>query len=103
LKFLDYAPVVFLSAKTGDGVNQLYKLIREAHGSAGRRIPTGELNRFVASLRLKSERFTTSPGFGAPADLHRVHRRAGPLHFSHERHLINQLRRRLGLKQRPSS
>src|SRR5262245_6514304 len=44
LRFMDYAPVVFLSAKTGAGVGGLVKLIREVHESAGHRITTGELN-----------------------------------------------------------
>src|SRR5579872_1191771 len=43
-KFLEYAPVAFLSAKTGDGVKPLFRLIREVDASAAQRIPTGELN-----------------------------------------------------------
>src|SRR5881227_3022341 len=45
LKFLDYAPIAFLSAKTGAGVQRLFGLIREAYESASQRITTGELNR----------------------------------------------------------
>ncbi|MBZ5590616.1 MAG: ribosome biogenesis GTPase Der [Acidobacteriia bacterium] len=102
LKFLEYAPVVFLSAKTGEGVDRLFKLIREVNESAGRRIPTGELNRFVESLHFEERKIyyitqasVHPPTFVAFTD------RAGPLHFSHERHLINQIRRRFGFEGTP--
>jgi GTP-binding protein len=102
LKFLDYAPIAFLSAKTGAGVDQLYKMIREAYESAGRRIGTGELNRFVEVLRFEERKIyymtqasVHPPTFVAFTD------RAGPLHFSHERHLINQIRRHFDFKGTP--
>src|SRR5712692_6790841 len=102
LKFLDYAPVAFLSAKTGDGVDRLFKLIREVHESAEQRIPTGELNRFVESLHFEERKIyyitqasVHPPTFVAFTD------RAGPLYFSHERHLVNQIRRRFGFKGTP--
>jgi GTP-binding protein len=38
LKFLEYAPVVFLSAKTGAGVDRIFKLIREVYESATKRV-----------------------------------------------------------------
>ena len=102
LKFLDYAPVVFLSAKTGEGVGNLFKLIREVHESAGRRIPTAEMNRFVEKLRFEERKIyyitqalVHPPTFVAFTD------RAGPLHFSHERHLINQIRKRFGFQGTP--
>jgi GTPase len=55
-KFLDYAPIVFLSAKDGAGVGKLFKLIREVYDSASRRITTGELNRFVANLHFEERK-----------------------------------------------
>jgi len=102
LKFLDYAPVVFLSAKTGEGVERLFKLIREVHESAGRRIPTAELNRFVESLRFEERKiyYITQASVHPPTFVVFTDR-AGPLHFSHERHLINQIRRRFGFAGTP--
>ena len=47
LKFLDYAPVVFVSALTGQGTQALFSLIRKGFEAASHRIGTGELNRFV--------------------------------------------------------
>jgi GTP-binding protein len=55
-KFLDYAPIVFLSALTGAGVAPLYRLIREVYESASRRISTGELNRFLEHLRFEERK-----------------------------------------------
>jgi len=101
-KFLDYAPVVFLSAKTGAGVQGLFKLIREVYASASRRVTTGELNRFLEDLRFEGRKIfyitqhsIRPPAFAVFTD------RGGPLHFSHERHLINQLRRRFGFRGTP--
>jgi GTP-binding protein len=102
LKFLDYAPVVFLSAKTGMGVDDLYKLIREVYESAGRRITTGELNRFVESLHFDERKiYYLTQASVRPPTFVLFTDRAGTLHFSHERHLINQIRRRFGFKGTP--
>ncbi len=101
-KFLDYAPVVFISAKTGAGVQPLFRLIREVFESASRRISTGELNRFLEQLRFEERKIfyitqhsIRPPAFAVFTD------RGGPLHFSHQRYLINQLRRRFGFRGTP--
>jgi predicted GTPase len=60
-KFLDYAPIVFISARSGAGVEPLFKLIRECYESASRRITTGELNRFVEHLKFEERKIFTSP------------------------------------------
>ena len=102
LKFLDYAPVVYLSAKDGTGVEQLFKLIREVHESAGRRIPTAELNRFVESLHFEERKiyYLTQASVHPPTFVVFTDR-AGGLHFSHERYLVNQLRRKFGFQGTP--
>jgi GTP-binding protein len=101
-KFLEYAPVVFLSAKTGAGVDSLFKLIREVYQSATQRIPTGELNRFVEHLRFEERKiFYITQASVRPPTFVLFTDRGGPLHFSHERHLINQLRRRFGFRGTP--
>ncbi len=102
LKFLDYAPVIFMSAKDGTGVDQLYKLIREVHDSAGKRIGTGELNRFVESLRFEERKiyYLTQASIYPPTFVLFTDK-GGGLHFSHERHLVNQLRRKFGFKGTP--
>jgi GTP-binding protein len=103
LKFLDYAPVAFLAAKTGAGVAQLFGLIRRGYEAASRRIPTGELNRFLASLELPADlkaRYMTQVGVRPPTFV-LFTGSDRELHFSTERYLINQLRERFGFAGTP--
>jgi GTP-binding protein len=101
-KFLDYAPIVFLSARSGAGVERLFPLIRECYESASRRIPTGELNRFVEQLKFEERKifYITQHSIRPPAFAVFVDR-GGPLHFSHERHLANRIRRQFGFRGTP--
>jgi GTPase len=101
-KFLEYAPVVFLSARTGAGVEALFKLIREVYESASRRIPTAELNRFVEQLRFEERKiFYITQASVRPPTFVLFTDRGGPLHFSHERYLVNQIRRRFRFRGAP--
>ncbi|MFM2125049.1 MAG: hypothetical protein RL328_1500 [Acidobacteriota bacterium] len=103
LKFLDYVNVVFISAKTGEGVKDLFPRIRKAYEAASRRIGTGELNRFVETLRWEYEprlKYITQasirpPTFVAFTDA------SGKLHFSAERFLINRLREKFNFEGTP--
>ena len=101
-KFLDYAPVVFLSAKTGAGVERLFPLIEEVYEAASMRIPTGELNRFAESLRFEERKilYITQASIRPPSFVVFTGG-SGPLHFSHERFLVNQIRRRFGFRGTP--
>jgi GTP-binding protein len=81
---------------------RLFRIVREVYESASRRIPTGELNRFLERLRFEDRKIfymtqhsIRPPAFAIFTD------RGGPLHFSHERYLINQLRRRFGFQGTP--
>lgn len=49
LKFLDYVPVLFISAKTGMRVNKVIPMALQVQEERLRRIPTGELNRIIRS------------------------------------------------------
>ena len=101
-KFLEYAPVVFVSARTGAGVPSLFKQIHEVYESASRRIPTGELNRFVEQLRFEERKiFYITQASVRPPTFVLFTDRGGPLHFSHQRYLINQIRRRFGFRGAP--
>jgi GTPase len=51
LGFLAYAPVLKVSALTGLGVHKLYPALRQAMEASHRRVPTGELNRLMASAQ----------------------------------------------------
>ncbi|MGH9557760.1 MAG: ribosome biogenesis GTPase Der [Bryobacteraceae bacterium] len=103
LKFLDYATVTFISAKTGHGTRGLFDLIRKAYASASKRVTTGELNRFIESLNWEynmkiyymTQASVRPPEFVVFTD------KAGKLHFSAERYLINRLRERFGFEGTP--
>ena len=96
LKFLEYAPVIFISAKTGSGLGRVWKAVREGYEAAGQRVGTGELNRFVEYLKHDTDiklKYITQAGTRPPTFVLFAERGAD-LHFSTERYLINQLRKR---------
>jgi GTP-binding protein len=101
-KFLEYAPIKFISAKTGAGVAALFPLIREVYEAASLRIPTAELNRWVEQLRFEERKiyYVTQASIRPPSFVAFTNK-GGPLHFSHERYLINQLRRSFGFRGTP--
>ena len=103
LKFLDYAPVAFISAEKHAGVNALFGLINKVYDSASRRISTGELNRFLETLRWEYDQkiyYMTQTGFRPPTFVASTNRAAN-LHFSAERFLINRLREKFGFEGTP--
>jgi GTP-binding protein len=110
LRFIEYAPLVFLSALTGVGAQKLFPLIRKAYRAGSRRIPTGELNRFLQSVDFERP---TSPGSRKPK-IHYVTQpsirpptfvfftsRGEKFHFAFERFLANQLRRAFDFEGTP--
>ncbi len=110
LKMLQYAPVAFASARTGQGVASLLPLIRTVDRSAAKRIPTSELNRFLAELDMER---VTVPGSRKPKLSYVTQVRTRPptflffgnlrrpFHFGLERYLINQIRSRFGFDGTP--
>jgi GTP-binding protein len=101
-KFLEYAPIVFISAKNGTGVERLFPLIKEVYEAASQRITTGELNRFVEHLHFDERRiyYITQSSIRPPEFI--VFTDKGPaLHFSHERYLMNQIRKQFGFRGTP--
>jgi GTP-binding protein len=102
LKFLEYAPVVFMTAKTGSGTHQLFALIKEVYESASQRVTTGELNRFVESLHFDERKilYITQAGVRPPSFVMFTDKR-DPLHFSHHRYIVNQIRKRFGFRGTP--
>lgn len=104
LKFLEYAPVMFLSAKTGLGVRKLFPLVRAAFESASKRVSTGELNRFVETLEAEREPkifYITQAAIRPPTFVMFTDSRGGELHFSKERFFVNQIRKRFGFQGTP--
>jgi GTP-binding protein len=100
-KFLAYAPVVFLSALTGERVEKLYTLINRVAEARQRRISTGELNRWLSSVDLergttpasrKVKIFYITQATTAPPTFVLFTNQTKPLHFSYQRFLENRLR-----------
>jgi len=102
LKFLSYAPIVFLSAKTGERAGKLYPLIDHVAADRRRHIPTPELNRWLKE-DVDLQRGTTpkarpvriyyiTQAKTAPPTFLLFTNQKQPLHFSYERYLENQLR-----------
>jgi GTP-binding protein len=102
LKFLSYAPIVFLSAKTGERASKLYPLIDQVAAARRRRIPTPELNRWLkedVDLQrgtLPKSRpiriYYLTQAKTAPPTFLLFTNQKQPLHFSYERFLENQFR-----------
>ncbi|MBI1875419.1 MAG: ribosome biogenesis GTPase Der [Acidobacteria bacterium] len=111
LKFLDYAPVVHLSARTGERVERLLQLIDQVAVGRRKRVPTAELNRFVTAVT--SAHPPASPGRKAVKILYATQTAIAPptfvfftnvatkFHFSYERFLENRLRESFGFAGSP--
>jgi len=102
LKFLSYAPIIFLSASTGERVEKLLALINQSWNARRRRISTPELNRWLKE-EVDLQRGTTPKARPvriyyitqakiAPPTFLMFTNQKKPLHFSYERFLENQIR-----------
>jgi GTP-binding protein len=111
MKYLSYAPIVSVSALTGQRVSKLFDLIRQAHAARGLRIPTGTLNNmFVRDLEKDFAaqdpnqklgiRYITQARVNPPTFVVFVSGRE-ELHFSTERYLVNRLREQFGFYATP--
>jgi GTP-binding protein len=100
--FLDFAPIVSISAKTGQRVTRVLELAVDAWAERRRRISTGELNRLVGAATARQEPpmvkgkrpklFYATQVAVAPPTFVFFAREAGSVHFSYRRYLENQLR-----------
>jgi len=103
LKFLDYATVAFVSAKQKQGMRGLFGLVKRAFEFASKRETTGQLNRFIATLHWEYDMkiYYMTQGSVRPPTFVVFTDKAKDLHFSSERFLINQLRKRFGFEGTP--
>jgi GTP-binding protein len=109
--FLDFAPVVSISAKTGQRVHRVLELAVDVWAERRKRVPTGELNRLVASATerqqppiVKGKRpklFYATQASVAPPTFVFFAREAGSVHFSYQRYLENRLREVFGFLGTP--
>jgi len=95
LKFLEYAPIEFISATKGTNVKRLFELIKSAQEAMNKRVTTGELNRFVDRITHETNmkvKYITQAGVRPPSFVVFTDK-SKPLHFSEERFIINQIRK----------
>ena len=109
--FMPFAPIIFISAKTGQRLDRLFELIKYVHEQNTMRISTGKLNDILAEAtarvqppsdkgkRLKifymTQASTKPPTFVCFCN------RAELFHFSYQRYLENQIRSTFGLEGTP--
>ncbi len=111
LSYLSYAPIIFISAKTGQRVNKLFDLINHVNEQNSMRISTSVLNQVINEAisivqpptdkgkRLKifygTQASTKPPTFVIFVNNKEL------FHFSYERYLVNQIRKEFGLEGTP--
>jgi GTP-binding protein len=110
LKFLDFAPVVTLSALTGQRATKVLDLAREVDAARKTRVATGELNRFILELQTGHSfsrkgrelkfRYVTQVDIEPPTFIFFVNE-PDLVHFATERMLANRLRERYGFVGTP--
>ena len=110
LKFLSYAPIVFVSASEGAGIDKIFPTLEKVAAERRKRISTGEMNRFLkhvdferasvpASRRVRIYYMTQAAV--APPTFVLFTDRNVKLHFSYQRFLENRIRRSFGFLGTP--
>jgi GTP-binding protein len=110
LKFLSYAPIVFVSATKGQGVKKLFSTLELVAAERRKRVGTGEMNRFLkhvdferASVPMSNRvkiYYMTQASVSPPTFIIFTDR-AVKLHFAYERFLENQIREAFGFVGTP--
>jgi GTP-binding protein len=110
LKFLNYAPIVFISANTGKGTERIFPLLERVATERRKRIPTSAMNRFVETvdferasvpMRSRVKILYMTQASVAPPTFVLYTNRAVKLHFSYQRFLENQIREAFGFLGTP--
>lgn len=111
LAYLSYAPILFISAATGQRVNKLYEMINEVNNNNALRVPTGLLNDMLAEAiaitqppsdkgkRLKVY-YMTQVSIRPPTFVVFVNSKE-LMHFSYVRYIENHLRKQFNFKGTP--
>ncbi len=110
LKFLSYAPVLFISAASGKGTEKIFSTLEQVAAERRKRITTGEMNRFLkhidfdrASVPVRQRvkiLYLTQAAVSPPTFVLFTDRKV-KLHFSYQRFLENQIRRAFGFVGAP--
>jgi GTP-binding protein len=110
-KFLEFAPIIFVSALSGQRVSNIFDLVDRVYAQYTRRVETGELNRKIRGIIEANP----PPGRGSrphifnyitqvaikPPSFALFVRNPGDIHFSYERYLINRIRETFGFAEVP--
>lgn len=110
--FMSYAPIIFISAKTGLRINRLFELIKFVDTQNAMRIRTGRLNEVLADAQTrvqpptdKGKRlkiyYMTQPSTRPPTFVCFVNNRE-LFHYSYQRYIDNQIREVFGLEGTPT-
>lgn len=110
--FMSYAPIIFISAKTGQRLDRLFKLINFVDEQNAMRIPTGRLNEILAEAQArvqpptdKGKRlkiyYVTQASTRPPTFVFFVNDK-DLFHFSYQRYLDNRIREVFGLEGTPT-
>jgi GTPase len=110
LKFLSYAPVLFVSASAGQGTEKIWPVLQQVAAERRKRIGTGEMNRFLkhvdferASVPARQQvkiYYMTQAAIAPPTFVLFTDRKV-KLHFAYQRFLENQIRRAFGFVGTP--
>ena len=105
LKFLDYAPIVFLSAETGKNLDRLFQSLDLVTAERRKRISTAQMNRFLETVdferaavpyRQKVKVFYMTQASVAPPTFVLFTDKDVKLHYSYERFVENRIRQAFG-------
>ena len=111
IKFMDYAPILFISALTGQRAPKIFSMIDEVYAQYTKRVDTSPLNDLVeksvsrnpmarAHNRSMSISYATQTNTKPPTFVFFVSNPRG-IHFSYERYLMNQIRSEFGFDKVP--
>ena len=111
LSYLSYAPILFISAKTGQRVNKLFELINSVASQNAMRVSTSVLNQVlneaIAIVQPPTDKgrrlrifYMTQASTKPPTFVVFVNDKQ-LFHFSYERYLVNQIRKEFGLAGTP--
>jgi len=119
LKFLDYAPMVFVSAAAGKNIDKIFRALELVATERRKRIGTSQMNKFLESVdftrasvphRQQVKIFYMTQAYASPPTFILFTDKDVKLHFSYERFLQNQIRKKFGfvgtpiwIKNRPRS
>jgi GTPase len=110
LKFLNYAPIVFISAQSGKGTEKIFPLLEEVATERRKRVTTSQMNRFLehvdferasVPVRQRVKILYMTQASVAPPTFVLFTNRAVKLHFSYQRFLENQIREAFGFVGTP--